>query len=497
MRERLESKFNEVMCKYLYKPKILETIDHSAKNMLKNNLAHVLMLYKQKIINLEATQKLIKVILELGDNNLASIEINPELEDLHFNIEQYIISKIGPDIGGQLHTARSRNDLYATLDRMDVRDKILPIFNLLLDLRSTLLDKAKKHTKTVFSGYTHTQPAQPITFAHYLIAINQALERDFTRLNNAYERLNLCPLGSGALAGTSFNIDRNYTAELLGFDNLIENTLDAVATRDYLLEIACSFTILGSNLSRLAHDFYIWSTNEFNLIELDDSICGTSSIMPQKKNPSTLEHIKAKASHLFGTFSSIFCCLKNIPYTHVRDDAESIHLFWDSATQIEAMLKLMNVVILTIKINSQIMEEKANRNFCTATELSDELVKREGIPFRKAHQIVGSIVKECYQKGFSSTDITIDMLNKKFLEYTSKQINWNKEDLTNVLDSKKSIYRKKSIGSPLPKESQRIIDIMNKRLKKDFTSFKYKRSKLKKAERKLSQEIENIITMTT
>jgi argininosuccinate lyase len=493
MRERLKSKPNEVMCKYLYKPRILEAINRSSKNMLKNNFAHVLMLYKQKIIDIKAAQKLIKILLKLEDNNLADIEMNPEIEDLHFNIEQYIISKIGPDIGGQLHTARSRNDLYATIDRMDVREKILPIFNLLLDLRSVLLDKAKKHTKTVFTGYTHTQPAQPITFAHYLIAISQAIERDFTRLNNAYKHLNLCPLGSGALAGTSFNIDSYYTAELLGFDNLMENTLDAVATRDYILEIASSFTILGSDLSRLAHDFYIWSTNEFNLIELDDSISGTSSIMPQKKNPSALEHVKAKASHLFGAFSSVFCCLKNIPYTHVRDDSESIHLFWESVSQIEAMLKLISEVIRSMKINSQIMGERVNRNFCTATELSDELVKREGIPFRKAHQIVGNIVKECHQKGLFSKDITLDILNKKFLQYTSKRIDWSQEDLTNILDAKKSIYRKKSVGSPLPEESERIIDIMSKRLEKDFASFKNKNFKLKEAEEKLSQEIENII----
>lgn len=468
MRERLKAKPSKVVCKYLFGPAIAEDSKRSFVNMVHLNLAHVLMLCKQDIIEKKDAKILLEALLDLKKAGPGTFELNPLYEDYYFNIEQYLISQIGMETAGKMHTARSRNDLHSTISRMNVRDTIMELYPKFIELRSTLLKLASENKETVLTGYTHMQPAQPITLGHYFIAIAEAIERDYQRLVEAYKRLNCCPLGGGAFAGTSFSIDRQYTSKLLGFYEPIDNSIDAVASRDYLLEFSADFATFGSIINRFANDLYIWATDEFGFIEVDDSMAACSSIMPQKKNPITLEHVKAKTSHLLSGFTSIFTCMKGIPYGHCRDLSESTRFFWDSTTQVEAILELLNSTLKTIKINQCNMEFRANNNFSTVTELADELVKKEGISFRIAHQIVGSIVSDCLDSGLSAQDITTEMLNNAGKIYASRTFNWTQDHISKVLNANYSVNNKPSLGSPSPKECERMIQKLEKELANDI-----------------------------
>ena len=284
---------------YLIGPAIAQDLDRSYQTILDINKAHILMLAEEGIIKTEVARSILdctQKIASMQDN--PQFEINPNVEDLYFNFERYLLEQTGAEIGGQQHTARSRNDLFACEQRMDIRRYYLNISSLFNELRQTLIEKARENTDTVMSGYTHMQPSEPVTFGHYLSGVLNALERDFERLQNAWKSLNICPLGGGSMGSTTFMINRQRTASLLGFDEPMQNSIDCTASRDYCLEIISAMAIASCTLSRLAYDLYIWSTPEFGYIEVDDSCAVCSSIMPQKKNPMTLEHIKGKAAHL-------------------------------------------------------------------------------------------------------------------------------------------------------------------------------------------------------
>lgn len=494
MRERLKAKPSEVVCKYLFEPAIVEDSKRSFINMVHLNLAHVLMLCKQDIIEKKDAEILLEALLELKKSGPGTFELNPLYEDYYFNIEQYLISQIGIESAGKMHTARSRNDLHSTISRMNVRDAITGLYPKLLELRSTLIKLASENKETVLTGYTHMQPAQPITLGHYFAAIAEAIERDYHRLAEAYKRVNCCPLGSGAFAGTGFNIDRQYTAELLGFYGPIENSIDAVASRDYLLEFSAHFATFGSTINRFANDLYIWATDEFGFIEVDDSMAACSSIMPQKKNPITLEHVKAKTSHLLSAFVSIFTCMKGIPFGHCRDiGGESIHLFWDATSQMEAILELLNSTLKSIKIKQNNMELRANTNFSTVTELADELVKKEGLSFRVAHQIVGSIVSDCIDSGLSAKEITIEMLNNAGKIYASRTIDWTQEHISMVLNADYSVNNKPSPGSPSPEECETLIQKLEKSLDNDVQVYHNIVEELELSSIRLQKEVDQVI----
>jgi argininosuccinate lyase len=493
MRERLKSAPNEVVCKYIFEPSILDDSNRSFYNMINLNLAHVLMLNKQEIIEKSDVETILQALLDLRDKGTEAFEVNPLYEDYYFNIEQYLISQIGLESAGKMHTARSRNDLHSTIDRMNVRDSIIKIYPKVLKLRSILINLASENTETVMTGYTHMQPAQPITLAHYLLGVANAVERDYKRLEEAYTRLNYCPLGSGAFAGTSFNIDRQYTAELLGFYGPIQNSIDAVASRDYLLEFAANFAILGSNINRFVNDLYIWATNEFGYVEVDDSMAACSSIMPQKKNPITLEHIKAKTSHLLSGFVSIFTCMKGIPYGHCRDlGGESIKMYWESCTQVDAILELLNGTLSSLKIKKDKMKLNTNTNFSTVTELADELVKKEKLSFRVAHQIVGKVVSECVEKGINSDGITIEMINNVGKIYALRTFDWTQDDVNKLLNATYSVENKLSLGSPSQKESANSISKLEKGLDKDVQVYENRVKELELSEINLENEMSKI-----
>ncbi len=475
MRERLKAEPAEVICKYLFGPFIAEDNVRSFYNMADINLAHVIMLVDQRIIDRESGVCLLKVLGEMRKAGPSCLDVHPEYEDYYFNVEQYVIGKVGGLIGGKMHTARSRNDLGSTLARMNARDSLVKIIDMALQLQSVLLNLAEEHTETVFTGYTHMQPAQPITFAYYLLAVAQALGRDCKRMLDAADRMNFGTLGSCAFAGTSFDVNRDQTAAFLGFDGPMFNAMDAVASKDYLMEIAACFTMLGSTLNRFANDLYIWSTDEFGYIEVDDSLAVCSSIMPQKKNPITFEHVKAKSAHLLGAFVSITTTLKGIPYTHVRDgSSECLHLFWDACYQTEAMLALLTQTIATMKINGDAMYIRVNANYCTITELADELVKTEGLPFRTAHGIVSIIASNSLEKGLTSAEIDVKMLDEAGEAVIGRTFGWTNEKLSRILDARRSVDTRISFGSPSPIQCGAMIKALRDDLAKDnerFSSF--------------------------
>ncbi len=449
-------------------PRLLADNARSFENMARLNMAHVLMLKKQNIIGGDDAKTLLSAILDLIQKGRDVIELNPNYEDYYFNTERYLISQVGIEVGGKLHTARSRNDLHSTILRMNVRDAYLAQLPRFLELRNILLKLAEEHKETVITGYTHMQPAQPMTVGFYFAGIAEALERDFDRISAAYEHLNYTTLGACAFAGTSFPIDRQYTAELLGFYGPVLNTIDAVASRDYVLEIMSSFAILASTLNRLAHDLYYWATDEFGYIELHDSVCSTSSIMPQKKNPGILEYIKSKSSHQLAAFVDAFCCMRGIPYTHTRDlGGESVHLLWDSFSEMEAMLELLKEVLRTVSVKKEKLKKRADTNYCTVTELADELVKREGVSFRLAHQIVGHVVLDCVDRGLTAQDITAAKLDEAAAMYAGRPLGWDEKHVKDTLDSLISVHNRQSAGSPCPANCERMTAAMSERLKKD------------------------------
>ena len=366
----------------------------SYDTMLDVNRAHVLMLVKQGIIDRASAKTILQATERLAAERIApDFVANPKIEDLYTSLEQRLIADVGLEVGGRQHTARSRNDLGATVIRLDTRAYYLKIAALFIAFRKTLLKAARDGVDAVMSGYTHMQPSEPITFGHWASGVLSGLARDYSRFSHAWEGLNVNPLGACSMGSTSFPIDRAYTSRLLGFDAPLQNSIDSVATRDYAADIVSSLAITADTLSRMAFDLYIWSTPEYGYVEVDDSCAVCSSIMPQKKNPFTLEHIKAKAGHMHGYLMAILSTMKNIIYSHSKDTSvEATKHLMLALKEMECDFVLADVTVRGIKLHRDRMLENARENFCTVTELANYLVRYDGIAFREAHNIVAGVV---------------------------------------------------------------------------------------------------------
>ncbi|MFZ4453736.1 argininosuccinate lyase [Salibacterium aidingense] len=468
MRERLKTGPSKEMIEHIFKPAIQKDLKHSFYNMITASKAHLLMLMEEKIVNSSDGARILKTLQYMEKYGPNVLAVDPALEELYFNMEKYIVDEIGVEVGGRLHTGRSRNDLYSTVTRMNTRERILGILKTLNELRQELLDKAYKNIDIVMTGYTHMQPAEPVTLAHYLSGILYSLERDFFRLAKAYHNLNLCPLGSAAFASTSFPINRERTAEMLGFDDIMNNSMDGVASRDYVLEILSSLNISLITLSRFSHDLYIWSTDEFSIIELDDSVAAVSSIMPQKKNPIILEHIKAKAAHVQGAYISASSALKNIPFTHTRESSvEVIKFFWDAINETETALVLMKAAVESISVNREKLSARFNTNFATVTELANVLVRTEGLSFRIAHSIVARLVAEKVQQGNYSSDANETLLKEVFYDILGRETKITTEMIEMALDPAQNVAGKNTKGGPSPEEVKRQLKQLEEKLNQD------------------------------
>ena len=457
MRESLGKQPDPIVCNEIFAPAIAEDHKRSFMNMVRINLAHVMMLQKQRIIELNQAKELCAALLGLAEKGGSCIGSNPLLEDYYFNFEQYIIHVCGMESGGALHTARSRNDLNACLIRMNVREELFRTQEKLEDLIAAILNLAAENIQTVMTGYTHMQPAQPITLAHYLTGVTQGLERDLTRFTGAFSALNLLPLGACAFAGTSFAIDRQYTAAFLGFDDVLCNSIDSIASRDYLLEIAADCAILGTSLSRFASDLYIWATDEFAYLSIDDSLSCCSSIMPQKRNPLALEHAKAKTAHLIGIFTELSAIVRSTPYGHCRDLSEMLGPFWQGIKEMDTVLDLLTVTIRTLTVHGEKMAARTDENYSTVTELADALVIQCGLPFREAHQIVGSLVRKSVAAGMKACEITADQLDEEFRAVTGRNAGISDAQLKHILSGAASVAGKRSLGAPSPENCRQMV----------------------------------------
>ncbi len=348
--------------------------------------AHLVMLREQGLISGEVSSQIMAALDEIGAGGAAS----GAGEDVHEAIEASILARIGPD-GGRMHTGRSRNDEVATCIRLALRAQMLDLMGEQLSFIQTLVRLAAKHKETIIPGFTHTQHAQPTTLAHHLLAHADAAARDLARMEDAYARVNLSPLGAAAFASTGFKIDRFRTCQLLGFDGLVENSMDAVSTRDFILEVLADLSILMVNLSRLAEEFILWSTSEFGYLELDNLYASTSSIMPQKKNPDTAELARGKTGSVMGSLMAALTICKGLPLSYNRDLQEVTPHLWRSLDWSRSTVRILDGCVASLKFNLERMEKSSGAGFSTATELADSLVRITGMPFRTAHRIVGRI----------------------------------------------------------------------------------------------------------
>lgn len=410
--------------------------------------AHLIMLKEQGLVSADAFSKIIDALDGLDEPDL---RLGNE-EDVHEAIEKRVIGLTGPE-GGRMHTGRSRNDEVATCIRVALRAQMLDLMDELLALIKTLVGLAGENTETIIPGYTHTQHAQPTTLAHHLLAHADAYARDLERLKGCYGRVNQSPLGASAFASTGFNIDRQRTCQLLGFDGLVENSMDAVSTRDFILEALSNLSILMVNLSRLSEELILWSTSEFGYVELDNRFASTSSIMPQKKNPDTAELARAKTGSVIGSLVSALSICKGLPMSYNRDLQEVTPHLWRGMDWARSTVRILDSCISTLKFNKSLLEESSAAGFSTATELADSLVRETGMPFRIAHLIVGRIAASGHEPNLPE----LDKVAMEFAGFRPSERGFSVEALDKALDPRSNVAMRSNTGGPAPTETKRMV----------------------------------------
>ncbi|BCJ87910.1 argininosuccinate lyase [Effusibacillus dendaii] len=374
---------------------------------IRGSLAHVKMLGACGIIPQEDADKIREGLLSiLADVRAGRLEYAVENEDIHMNIEKYLIERIGP-VGGKLHTGRSRNDQVATDMHLYLRREVKQIIALLADVMQALVDTADAHLDVVIPGYTHLQRAQPVLLAHHLLAYVGMFSRDAERLQDALKRIDILPLGAGALAGTTFPIDRQLVAKELGFARIYENSMDAVSDRDFILEFLSDASILMMHLTRFCEELVMWSSTEFGFVELDDAYCTGSSIMPQKKNPDVAELIRGKSGRVYGNLFGLLTVLKSLPLAYNKDLQEDKEGMFDTVETLRGSLALLAGMIRTMEVRKERLQQVVKEDFSNATDLADYLV-RKNMPFRQAHEVIGKLVLYCISNRKFLTDLSMD-----------------------------------------------------------------------------------------
>jgi argininosuccinate lyase len=416
---------------------------HLADADLLVDIAHVMMLQKQQIVDPGTAASLLSALLRLYDDGIPESAFGDKFEDIHAGIESFLIESIGEETGGRLHCGRSRNDEVAACLRIRLREDILRQLSIICRLRDVLLTLAESHQDAIMPGLTHLQHAQPTTLAHHLLSYEQAFSRDFERLAQAFSRVNQSPLGAAAFASTGFPISREYTASLLGFDGVIGNTMDAVASRDFALEVLADMAILMLTVSRLCEELILWSSAFVRFISLEDAFCSTSSIMPQKKNPDSAEIMRAKAGSVLGSFMASAVIVKALPMSYNRDLQELTPSLFRGVQDTKHSTGLLADMLASATFDTTRMREEAGRGNATATDLADMLVRRFGLPFRTAHNIVGRAA----QKG----ELSILNVDAAAIEITGTSLSsrgLTTSDISGSLDIEKSLQTKRAAGGP-------------------------------------------------
>ena len=423
---------------------------------IEGSMAHAAMLSRQGIISAGDAEKILAGLTGiLADIEAGNIEFSADNEDIHMNIETILTQRIG-EAGKRLHTARSRNDQVAVDFRLYLKRQIGEIRAELLHFQQVLLDQAKQHTETVMPGYTHLQRAQPITFAQHLLAYANMFYRDVTRMEDCMARMNECPLGSCALAGTTYPIDRFATAAELGFDRPMNNSLDGVSDRDYAIEFLSDMSILMMHMSRLAEETILWCSWEFKFIDLDDAYSTGSSIMPQKKNPDVAELVRGKTGRVYGALMSLLTTMKSLPLAYNKDMQEDKEAVFDAIDTVKMCIPVFAGMIETMTVHPENMRAAANRGFINATDCADYLTKK-GMPFRDAYTTVGNLVYYCQENGKTLEDLSLEELQKISPLF--------EQDVYEALRMENCAMNRASFGGPAKTETERQIGVIESFLK--------------------------------
>ncbi len=429
------------------------------KQDMEGSIAHVKMLGKQGILTQQEMNDIVKAIREiLTEVEEGKLEISHEYEDIHSFVEATLIDRLG-DTGKKLHTGRSRNDQVALDMRLYTRQEVLTVDDLLRDLLNAILTIMENNTDTFMPGFTHLQKAQPVTLAHHMGAYFEMFKRDRLRLKDIYHRMNYCPLGSGALAGTTYDLDRDYTAELLGFYGPTLNSMDGVSDRDYLIEFLSAMSTIMMHLSRFSEEIIIWNSNEYQFVEIDDAYSTGSSIMPQKKNPDIAELVRGKTGRVYGALTSLLTTMKGIPLAYNKDMQEDKELTFDAMDTVKGCIALFTGMIATMKFNKDKMEDSAKNGFTNATDAADYLVNH-GVPFRDAHGIVGRIVLSCIDKGISIDDMSLEELKEISPVFEA--------DIFEAISMETCVNKRLTIGAPGQEAMKKVIALEKEYLSKDW-----------------------------
>lgn len=421
------------------------------KQDIRGSIAHAKMLGDTGIIDKSESDKIVEGLTGiLNDIDGGKLLIDPNAEDIHMFVEQVLTERLG-DTGKRLHTARSRNDQVALDIRMYLRDEILEIVNMTRELVETLCTIAEDNLETVMPGYTHLQRAQPITFAHHLMAYANMLVRDLGRLSDSYRRMNVMPLGSGALASTTYPIDRRQVSAMLGFDDITQNSLDGVSDRDFCIELCSALSILMMHLSRFSEEIVMWCSWEFKFIELDDAYSTGSSIMPQKKNPDITELIRGKTGRVYGDLNTLLVMMKGLPLAYNKDMQEDKEAIFDAVDTVKLCIKTFIPMLATMRVNKENMRAAAAKGFINATDCADYLVKK-GLPFRDAYKITGTLVAMCIERGTTLEELPLE-------EY-KKLCDTFGEDVYEAIRLESCVMNRKVPGGPAPEAVRDQIDFI-------------------------------------
>ena len=425
------------------------------KQDIAGSIAHVTMLAKQGILSEKDKDAIIEGLKGIRrDLDSGALTITTESEDIHSFVEAELISRIG-EAGKRLHTGRSRNDQVALDMRLYVRDEIDELDTLVKGLLTELLSLMEEHLHTYMPGFTHLQKAQPVTLAHHLGAYYEMFRRDRSRLSDIRRRMNYCPLGSGALAGTTYPLDRDYTASLLGFDGPTLNSMDSVSDRDYVIELLAALSMISMHLGRFSEEIIIWNSNEYQFVEMDDSYSTGSSIMPQKKNPDIAELIRGKSGRVYGALMSMLTVMKGIPLAYDKDLQEDKELTFDAIDTVKGCLLLFTGMISTMTFRKDVMEESAKKGFTNATDAADYLVNH-GVPFRDAHGIIGQLVLLCIEKKKALDDLSLEEFRSVCPVFD--------QDIYDAISMKTCVEKRVTTGAPGAEAMKRVIEIYKKEL---------------------------------
>ena len=416
------------------------------------SIAHATMLGECGIIEMSESEKIIEELRRIeADIDSGALAIDPEAEDIHMFIEAVLTERIG-ETGKRLHTARSRNDQVALDIRMYLKEQITLVKKLVIDLLSAIENKAGENLNTVMPGYTHLQRAQPLTFAHYILAYAQMFMRDVKRLDDVYARTNVMPLGSGALAATTYPINRHRVAELLGFDSVTENSIDGVSDRDFVIELASALSLLMMHMSRFSEEIILWCSSEFRFIELDDAYSTGSSIMPQKKNPDVAELVRGKTGRIYGDLTTLLTMMKGLPLAYNKDMQEDKEAIFDALDHTQLAIEVFTAMFATMKVNVQTMRRAAAHGFINATDCADYLVKR-GMAFRDAYKVSGKLVAHCIAENTTLEELPLNVF-KSFSDTFE-------EDVYDAINLDNCVNRRTAHGGPSPESVQHQISLLN------------------------------------